>query len=61
MRGETALIDAAASGKTDVVKLLLDKGANINAKDAGGHTTLWWAIHNGDTEVARLLQARGAH
>src|SRR6516162_2681224 len=33
LNGTTALMLAAASGKPDAVKLLLDKGANVNARE----------------------------
>jgi ankyrin repeat protein len=48
-------------GKPDVVKLLLDKGANIDARDSQGHTALWWAVDGNKADLVNLLQARGAH
>ena len=38
--GQTAVFMAAAEGHTDVVKLLVTAGANINVKDASGLTPL---------------------
>ena len=59
--GETALMTAARIGKVDAVKLLLDRGANVNAKDAvHGQTALMWAVLENHADVVELLLARGA-
>jgi hypothetical protein len=43
------------------VKLLLDLGADVNAKDSDdGRTALMGAAHKGRTDVIRLLVERGA-
>jgi ankyrin repeat protein len=46
------LHQAAATGDTDVVKLLLAKGADVNAKEDDGWTPLHWAARNGHKAVA---------
>ena len=38
--GQTALFMAAAEGHTNIVKLLLTAGADINARDEAGSTPL---------------------
>lgn len=43
----SALIVATASGNEDVVMLLLDKGADLNATDGVGLTALHWALQGG--------------
>jgi ankyrin repeat protein len=43
------------------VKLLLDKGANIEAKNNIGQTAMMKATDAGNTETANLLRERGAH
>jgi len=42
---------------TAVVKMLLAKGADANAKELEGETAQMLALKRGDTEVARLLGA----
>ena len=42
-KGETPLHRAAAFGDLDTIKLLLDAGAKIDARDANGDTPLSWA------------------
>jgi hypothetical protein len=43
-----------------IVKLLLDKGADIEAKDNSGQTPLLWAIYDGRKEIVKLLLDKGA-
>jgi serine/threonine-protein phosphatase 6 regulatory ankyrin repeat subunit B len=52
---------AAYKGSLEVVRLLLEKGANIDSKGNDGSTALKWATDAGHTEVVKLLQERGAH
>jgi len=56
--GATPLMYAAALGSTEAMKLLLDRGADPNARNAFGATALLWAA--GDIEKVRLLLAKGA-
>ena len=59
----TSLIVATPFGRADVVKILLDAGANVNAKDVRGMTPLMLAAatdHHESTEVLRMLLDRGA-
>ncbi|CAE7837190.1 kidins220b [Symbiodinium sp. CCMP2592] len=56
---QTALVAAASRGRADVVRILLDRKAAVDASDANGWTGLMHAIHGQRAEVARyLLQAR---
>jgi ankyrin repeat protein len=56
-----ALHSALATIKRpDLVKLLLARGANPNARAAAGLTPLHSAAQGGDTELARLLLEKGA-
>ncbi|KAJ0412246.1 hypothetical protein ATCC90586_006632 [Pythium insidiosum] len=56
----TALQCAASRGHLDVVRLLLDYGADIHAKDSIGATALYKAASSGCIDVVRLLIERGA-
>jgi ankyrin repeat protein len=52
---------AALGGDAEVVKLLLDHGAEINARDQeSGATPLAYAASLGRAEVVELLLDRGA-
>ena len=42
--GSPAIVLAAFSGLGDVLRLLLEAGADINARDARGWTALMWAF-----------------
>jgi ankyrin repeat protein len=57
--GSTALHHAAGYGPLDNLQLLIDKGADVNAKNRRGSTPLHWAIH--DEAKVRLLLAKGAN
>jgi uncharacterized protein len=56
----TPLNSAAAGRHTDVAHLLLDSGADPNARQASGWTPLHSAAHAGNLELVDLLLARGA-
>ena len=54
-------INSAASRKrSDIVRLLLDTGADPNSAQNMGYTSMHSAAHNGDLETIRLLLERGA-
>jgi ankyrin repeat protein len=59
--GRTALLMATTTGREDVVKLLLDKGANPHAKDRLGNTPLRWAKKRGNTSIVKLLEKAGGN
>lgn len=47
--------------RSDSVDLLLEKGANPNAKDVFGHTPLHTAVNHGCIETVRTLLRHGSH
>jgi len=57
-RGVTLLMHAAAFGSAETVRLLLESGADVNAKNDFSATALLWAAR--DTEKARVLIEHGA-
>ena len=58
---DAALRKAAQDGDMQAVKDLLDKGANVNAKDDTGKTVLHWVAPARDNpEMVKVLVAKGA-
>jgi ankyrin repeat protein len=57
---ETPLTEAAKINHLDMVRLLLDHGANIDAKDVTGRTALDWARENSNADMERLIESRSA-
>src|SRR5262249_15411433 len=55
-----ALTRAVGLDQKEIVALLLDAGAPVNAKDAQGYTALHTAAFRGRAEIAKLLIDRGA-
>jgi ankyrin repeat protein len=51
---------AVASRSLEVVKTVIDAGADVNARQQGGFTALHEAVHNGSHEIEALLLACGA-
>ena len=45
---DTALLLAAYKGHTEITQALLSAGADIEAKDNGGRTALYWAAYKED-------------
>jgi ankyrin repeat protein len=56
-QGVTPLLVAARRGNLEVLTLLLQRGADINAKDKNGYTSLDWAAND---EIKEALKKRGA-
>ena len=53
--GLTAMLMAAKKGNVDIVTALLDKGADIEAKDSDGYSALLQASRRGHDEVVSVL------
>jgi hypothetical protein len=57
----TALSFAADRGNLEIVTMILERGADVNAKDTFyGVTPLTWALEKEHVEIARLLLEKGA-
>ena len=56
----TALSPAAQFNRTDVIRLLLQKGADVNKRDHYGDTFVHYAAITNSTEVIALLIEHGA-
>ena len=56
----TPLHLAAQGGKEQVVRLLLEKGADIEARDRTQQTPLHYAAYSGSEKLVRLLLEKGA-
>jgi ankyrin repeat protein len=56
----TPLASAAAAKQTDIARLLIAHGANVNARTASGHIPLHEAAGNGNVEMVKLLIENGA-
>lgn len=57
----TPLHAATAGRQMEAMRLLLERGADAGAKQAGGWTALHAAAQNGDREMLELLIAHGAN
>jgi ankyrin repeat protein len=60
LQGFTPLIFAARGNKIDVVNFLIENGANVNAKNVNDETPLSLAEEAGNTEIVKILKAKGA-
>jgi ankyrin repeat protein len=59
-RNAKPLHSAVAANRTALVRLLLDNGAGVNARQEGGFTALHGAAANGNEEIIRILLSFGA-
>lgn len=55
-----SLIAASGEGNLETVKLLIEKGADVNVKDKKGNTPLKNALSHGKTDIAEFLREAGA-
>src|SRR6185295_9897242 len=59
--GATALSYACDRANVELVKLLVERGADVNAKDTFyGEVPLGWALGKGNVEIVKLLLDKGA-
>ena len=55
-----ALAAGQCDGRNQIVRMLLDAGADVNRPDAWGHTPLMWTISVGDEAMTSTLLRAGA-
>lgn len=64
VNGWQPIHEAARAGNTEVIKYLIEKGVDVNARTNGGRgaSPLWWAEdkHGVDHEAAKVLRKAGA-
>ncbi|CAG0885366.1 unnamed protein product [Darwinula stevensoni] len=56
--GQTALMLAVSHGRLDMVRLLIDAGADLNIQDADGSTALMCASEHGHLDIVRYILAQ---
>src|SRR5262249_28446777 len=61
LRGQTALMWAASEGNAVAAELLVEAGADVNAKSKNGFTSLLFAVRNGYGDVAKVLLSHTAN
>ena len=52
-------MNAAWKGHTAIAQLLIDKGADVNARGNKGSTALMIAASNGHTDIVKALLDKG--
>ena len=57
----TPLMEAASAGNADIVRLLLEHGADVNAQSSSGNTPLMYACAGGHEDVVTLLLESNAN
>ena len=58
-RGDQPIQHAARNGDTEIVRLMIEYGADINATNKRGHTVLYCAGGHGHLETVQLLLENG--
>ncbi|MEJ2704877.1 MAG: ankyrin repeat domain-containing protein [Sedimentisphaerales bacterium] len=54
------LFDAASAGQRIIAELLIDHGADVNARDRECRTLLHYAALEGNMDLAKLVISKGA-
>ena len=54
------IVNATEKDRIEIVKMVLDKIADVNAKDKFGRTALMFAVRRGRQELVKELLEKGA-
>ncbi len=57
----SALIQAVQVGNVDIVRLLINLNVNVQHRDIGGRSALWYAAVYGYSEIVKVLLMAGAN
>ena len=58
--GNPALHRATLNGNSEIVRVLVDAGANINITNAFGHSALGRTVSEGDEEFLKIILVASA-
>jgi ankyrin repeat protein len=58
---QVAIVDAIKTGDTTLVRALIDKRADVNARQADGTTPLHWAVDRDQPDIVQMLIRAGAN
>ena len=59
--GQNPIYYAVRDGRIDTIKLMIEKGANINIEDKYGQNCIFYAIRESRVDVVELLIEKGAN
>ena len=57
---DSIVIEAAYANQSEIVRFLIEKGADIESKSIDGSTPLSWAITHNDADLVNYLCSKGA-
>ena len=58
---QSSLYWAVLHNNTEIARMLIDAGADLNSSDEDGYTSLYLAVINNNPEIVRMLIAAGAN
>ena len=58
-KDESALIWAVKNGRVEVARVLVEAGADVDAKDKSGYSALEWARAKKKAEMVDILEKTG--
>jgi len=58
---KTPLHQASYNGYTEIVRILLEKGADVNVMDSAGNNSLILASYSGNEQIVEMLTRNGAN